>query len=47
MSNRGRENTPNALAHPRGEGLAERGVVRRDGDGRVLLGDPPDDLDGM
>jgi len=28
-------------------GLAERGVVRRDGDGWVLLGDPPGDLDGM
>ncbi|MEJ7782183.1 MAG: hypothetical protein WKF99_06410 [Solirubrobacteraceae bacterium] len=27
-------------------GLAERGVVRRDGVGWVLLGDPPDDLDG-
>jgi CRP-like cAMP-binding protein len=25
--------------------LAERGVVRRDGDGWVLLGDPPDDLE--
>lgn len=28
-------------------GLAERGVVRRDGDGWVLLGDPPDDLESM
>lgn len=27
--------------------LAERGVVRRDGDGWVLLGDPPDDLESM
>ena len=28
-------------------GLAERGVVRRDGDGWVLLGDPPDDLESI
>jgi CRP-like cAMP-binding protein len=28
-------------------GLAERGLVRRDGDGWVLLGDPLDDLDGI
>ena len=27
--------------------LAERGVVRRHGDGWILLGDPPADLDGL
>jgi CRP-like cAMP-binding protein len=28
-------------------GLVERRLVRRDGDGWVLLGDPPDDLESM